>query len=426
MSLAGIGVLRTTSQQSFNGPARRPPIPVRQAADRCPPSGVASYVRQSLVTPTLASLRPAYSLLELMIALGLLAALLTAAWSILNTYQNAERRGRELVQRIEVVRASRVWLQQDLMRILPQNTVLVADQKSPSPAMFRGDEFGFSATVLLQPHPIDLLKQIVDQDDLESSATDIGVASQPEWPPQSNSARRTFGDGGRMATAQVEYRLELDESQAGLGTPSRSSMLDQPASEKWIMVRREYRPLNVASNAASQLADNSQRELSAADLYRQTVDAEPWNGMEDNSVRLPGLSSPRFLYCDGSAWRSNWNSQSNRRLPTAVALVFNLPTAEHSSKYPSIGGARDFATDRVGVVGQTQFESPQPLVQQSFSKSTLNSASADGEQGTLLRDPANPADVYVVVCVGNKSEGSMSSSTDTGETSPDALVGTSP
>ena len=89
--------------------------------------------------------RSAYTLLELMLALALLGALMTVAWSLMGTFRDAEQRGWKLSHRTQTIRAAREWLQSDIQHLL-QNEPSVAN----SPAIksrLNGNTLGFTASI---------------------------------------------------------------------------------------------------------------------------------------------------------------------------------------------------------------------------------------------------------------------------------------
>jgi len=86
--------------------------------------------------------------MELMIALGLLGALMAVAWSLMGTFGDAEIRGWKLAHRVQTIRSARDWLESDMQHLAlsVRPTVLDMPVLSEGP-YFTGDSLGFTATI---------------------------------------------------------------------------------------------------------------------------------------------------------------------------------------------------------------------------------------------------------------------------------------
>ncbi len=135
-------------------------------------------------------LRSGYTLLELMLALGLMSALMTVAWSLMETFRSAEMRGWKLAHRTQTMRTARAWLSDDVQHIVQGNP---ASSIQPH---FTGNAMGFSTTLSPSIEPVPFLERlmsdptedIVDEPELSAATLggDLTEFSLPEslWPEE--------------------------------------------------------------------------------------------------------------------------------------------------------------------------------------------------------------------------------------------------
>ncbi|MCY2984752.1 MAG: hypothetical protein NTY15_14105 [Planctomycetota bacterium] len=304
--------------------------------------------------------RAAFSLLELMLALGLLGALLAVAWSLLGTYRNAEVRGWKLSHRVQTVRSARDWLERDAQHLIISSETIVPVLASPSisraPSQptgpktsaiqpsksyrFAGSATGFSATISPSIDPIPFLENLMSdatQSDRESLGLESLVGDEAEGNVASNSP-------WPAETIDIEYRLTpMASSASNLNLPSQSSALsDEMDDSQYVLTRTE----TIASQRETMEANPSERTLSARDLYGQNEDRLFARSQSYRESRLEGLTKVRFRYFDGSTWKSNWNSDQQGGLPLAIALGFDFP-ATSEIQLPSTSSPE--STDEEGL-----------------------------------------------------------------------------
>lgn len=279
--------------------------------------------------------RAAFSLLELMLALSLLAALMAVAWSLLGTYRDAELRGWRLSHRTMTIRSARAWIEKDVDHFESQETSFSAIE-------FMGDALGFSATISPSIDPLPFLEQIMpgsmpevmlpestglqhDIDDLE----DQGLSQDAMWPSDSH---------------RVEYRLAAMPSNPSLDSIPEVTSEDQ----QFELIRREwtsgssgdlayasgYGAVRGAAFGADKALPSAANEkvLNAVDLYRQSDHSDLGSAAPSRETKLYGLCKARFHYFDGNAWKRDWNSATSGGLPAAIALGFDFPATSQIKK----------------------------------------------------------------------------------------------
>ncbi len=262
-----------------------------------------------------------FTLMELMIALGLLGALMIVAWSLLGTFRDAEMRGWKLAHRTQTIRSARAWLENDMQHLIVDATLrqpvlpLGSNSKKQSgAAVFHGNAMGFTAVLSPSVDPIPFLGSLMS-DGSEPSSLDareelgvdegLGDASLPAspWPADS---------------VEVQYELRPMVTSRSASSKILDSVLD---STQYSLVRRE----KMDSLGRTALAPPSERVLSGKDLYRLEDQAIVSSAVATSESKLDGLMRPQFRYFDGVAWVAQWDSIQRGGLPRAIAIGFDFP-----------------------------------------------------------------------------------------------------
>ena len=351
--------------------------------------------------------RSGYTLLELMLALALLGALMTVAWSLMGTYRDAEQPGWKLAQRTHIIRAAREWLQHDIQQLAYSAPVLNSSSlanSSPSnqlsngsTANLIGDSFGFSATITpsLDPLPfLEILMSNSNVEDRDEPVVDLysdedatqQIAEQSPW-----SAERV----------QIEYQLTPIAVNRGDGSTVANEGLRTDEQEiQYTLARRER--LSTGTNQNSMGFRNqtdtqpaADRVLSAQDLYRQQEPTSLNQGSILRESRLEGLTNVSFRYSDGETWLDEWRGSKADQLPSAIALCFDFP-ARADMVTPSESRAD---TARTGDFEVEELDSGLSFADSALATESLAEVSSAGELGLL---ESATSEVQIVVLIESK------------------------
>ena len=270
--------------------------------------------------------------------MGLLATLLAVAWSLLGTYRDAEQRGWNVSQRMQTIRLVRETLERDLLQVVVPEHQLKLQNPGVMPmdsngraattfastgvdgselkASFRGNSNGFTTVIHSTVDPMPFLDRFLRGDDGDNLSVprDAGPLSDLESQRRQQSWPLWLPD--RMT---VEYRLRPVVSRS-----TTSPALSQTEEESWILVRTEHSNLQQVQTPEESVFETTERTLSIADLYRSNDEASTPDQQTLRESTFHGLSLARFLYWDGSQWKSSWNSEAIGRLPSAISLSFDL------------------------------------------------------------------------------------------------------
>lgn len=336
----------------------------------------------------------AYTILELMLALALLGALMTVAWSLMGTFRDAEQRGWKLAHRTQTIRATREWLENDVQHLL-QNSV---DTSQGAQSQLIGTSQGFTATIVPSLDPLPFLQELM--------TNPLGEYNEPNEPEVSSQSALGFDANAVVVqpslwpseSLQVEYQLEpIDEGSAP--TESQTLTVTSLVDTQFTLTRRERlspgaMPSNEVAGSLLALPSAADRVLTAQDLYRQTDTSAVTTGIAIRESRVDGITNAQFQYFDGQSWREDWNSNEAGGLPKAIALCFDFP-ARADMKVPESKPTQPSSEDNL-------LESSAGNSQLSFADAALAAeptaeSSNLGESGLMQ---AATHEVQVIVYVG--------------------------
>ncbi|MCY2979992.1 MAG: prepilin-type N-terminal cleavage/methylation domain-containing protein [Planctomycetota bacterium] len=363
------------------------------------------------------SLRFAFTLMELMIALGLLGALMAVAWSLMGTFGNAEIRGWKLAHRVQTIRSARVWLESDMQHLAL--SVSPTDLNIPSLSegpQFTGDSLGFTATIAPSVDPIPFLENLMSDamgPEQNNSAT---VRSPRMQSPSIQSPSKPFGkrdldysatrDADDAApstiwpaeTIEIEYRLTPTSTNSARPLAALAGNTNTDDTQ-FVLTRREM----MDSQQTMTFESPSERVLSTQDLYGRSDETMMSSRSPFRESRLEGLTKVQFHYFDGNSWISEWNSVQQGGLPIAIAFGFDFPAvsdmkppssasvkrSEQGNSMIDNGSAADLSFDSAALVTET---------------SQLTSQNNQG----MMESSSN--EVQIVVFVGKRSSKSKNTS----------------
>lgn len=340
-----------------------------------------------------------YTLLELLLALSLLVALMTIAWSLMGSFQNAGERGWSLVHRTQVVQSLRNWLDQDIPKVSLGGAVLGgavtesrADQQNQSG--FNGDRLGFTTVVPADVDPFPYYEAILRSEVEDTESIDFT----------------------RREAIQIEYRIEPialapepASTTTGTSATVRRDGTEEPEVIQYRLIRRERalpgdEPLlnaDVAAGDASRLGNSSEPileepVLDARDLYRQTETRTSNLGAIVNEKQIAGITDANFQYFDGTSWVNQWSARPGEPLPRAIALCFNFPPLREQRREIGAPIVRQVPEDLLSAVDEAASEDLviDTDIVLELSEDTLTSTSDD--QQSLFETPFEYHLVFVL------------------------------
>jgi hypothetical protein len=266
------------------------------------------------------------TLLELLIALGVLSVLMIVAWSLFDNLQKAEDRSGGLARRVQLLRQSRAWLVADMDQLETAKGERIASLNPPVVPQFNGDPTGFVASITTSLNPLPFLQgAFASSDEMEDvEGAELSVFDTEEQ-RQVNQARESIWPADKL---NVEYRLEPESPMY-----NSASALGVEEDILFRLVRREFLR-GEANNASgsngmppnSNTTAAADRQLTIRDLYRQTDETLELGSAALREKELTGFSKASFRYFNGRAWQEDWNSREEGGPPHAIALQFDFPS----------------------------------------------------------------------------------------------------
>lgn len=287
---------------------------------------------RSGISKSVKRIRFGFSVLELMIALGLLSMLMLLGWGMLDSLQRSQERSWKLSQRIRVLRLTRSWLSEDLDH-LARGVTFGSHPGDPGsiPVSFEGDITGFTATILPSLDPVPFLQRLGDTPTVFGEQEEITIESLAATPEEiaTQQWKQSIWSGDRI---DVEYRLEPIYEDEGV-----LAEIQDPETFQYEIVRREWIPEAYFDQFRTTMqpingmqSPKPLRKGSASDVSK----TNPLEAMasEDTEwipplkeTRLYGVIKPKFQYFDGTQWMNDWSSAAQGGLPRAIAITFDFP-----------------------------------------------------------------------------------------------------
>ncbi|HAN99566.1 MAG TPA: hypothetical protein DCQ98_20025 [Planctomycetaceae bacterium] len=302
--------------------------------------------------------RVGHTLIEVLIALALLAVLIGLIAGLMSTFGRAEATAQRTAIEMRTLRTVRRQLEEDLQRLvtasdstspLPSSSASVESEafdapsniglggfapidRRPSPRrsdlVFDGTSLGFRCRIELDDDAGVWLETLVAPSDSdivgETDATSLAspidsLASSPRSPLGPSDSGSPIGSARRMPIeADLEYRLASDPEFPGFGRRLRRTLTPRTPP---ISITRSAGP------AANMVDPNT--ILDASDLYRTSPSTNSdaidlaVDSMVSRTLIADGIANARFRYSDGTGWYRNWNGAARGKLPRAIELTFD-------------------------------------------------------------------------------------------------------
>lgn len=267
------------------------------------------------VQSTVASRRAAFTLLELMLALGLTATLLTVVYSSLELHWKFSTLGQVEVERAQIARAILTKISADIRstmyappvdEFIPDDTSEDDSDDDTGPGDSDADEF-------LVEEPI---VEVTDPADAYSGSS-IGV----------------FGDAVSIVLhINRPYRPSTNSDEDVLNPESQSNQ----KSISYFLAGGEG---NLASMVAGQFQTENEYEDGIDGLARMSGDrfmltlADQQGDMVElasqTKLLAEEINSLSFEYHDGVEWLTEWDSDVQERVPNAIGVTIGFREPEH-------------------------------------------------------------------------------------------------
>lgn len=282
-------------------------------------SGGASAEKQRRANGSCApGARRAFTIIELLIAMGLMVLLMAGLYSAVSIYTDLQLDSHEELTRSQVARTLLRQITRDV-----QSVVFAAAETS--------------------------------SDEESSTEDDTGSTSDSEILPADPSASLGLYRNGIVGTA-TDLMLFVSRPDRNMNYLSAQELVDSSDRSSDIMIVRYFVADTMMGGVAAEIAErNGGGSFSGAwGLVRMSGDVNGLNTavQEDDEfaqinaaeVTAREVSAISFQYFDGAVWQAEWDSTQLNMLPQAIEVVITLQTPESDDpSLPSTSNDR-FAT----------------------------------------------------------------------------------
>lgn len=252
--------------------------------------------------------RSGFTLIEVLIALTLSVALVSAIYYAVSLHWRYEQVGRERIQRTQITLA--------ILRLLSEDVGSIA---FVPPKTTTGDDAADSTET--------------SEEDTSAEDTDTEAAMTSEGNTDSTTVTQqaSLGIVGTADTLQLDVSLprRMDSIVSGSETAPASSTIESDSLRiTWSMIGIDSATATQQGPdaAPSQLARNVIDRLAEAVTLDEITDTDPTQ--ESSGIIAPEVVSLAFRYYDGYSWFDTWDSVEAQRLPRAIEVTMGFRKQE--------------------------------------------------------------------------------------------------
>jgi prepilin-type N-terminal cleavage/methylation domain-containing protein len=300
-----------------------------------------------------------FTLLELLIALVLTAALVAAVWNLSSLYLDFFQAGEARTQEAQLLRSLFEQLTDDLASAI-QDPVGGAARASGGVSARRFGLYGtanFLRVDVLEVTPVDPLTVIPDP-----AAEQRGQRTPqvPELKTVFYSFRDPYTpseDNAQLAD-RPEDRPGLVRRELDFETPIETSLLGS-TDEVPVPVTES----DTGESATTSIAGASTGPASIAGASSAAAMPEV---LSDSIMYAPEVLGLQFRYFDGRSWRSSWNSLQQKGLPVAVEMAVQLASLKTAAMLKRAAtatedGSQPLSEEESAQVAQLETVAPPPV-----------------------------------------------------------------
>lgn len=350
--------------------------------------------------------RPAFTLLEVLLAAILSATLLMGLWSLFRVYSNLFVTGHDESLRHQLIRSLMEQFNADLQSTIQDPTAGPAAPPEGTSSVRR-----FSLTGTSRKLRIDILETspVVAELSLDESQSDLpGTTPQsgeiePETEFESESDSETELEPPRLPELRtvvyefVEPATEEDPLLIETTLAETSDQEERPTG----LIRRQY-GWDAPDGTTPLAGDEELPEIETAQISAEDIDAVDLSAespvlpldeesetaatvLDDSLMVVPEVSSLEFRYHDGRSWNTSWDSVARKGLPLAVEVTFEITPPEKKGA----GAAADSGEIESQPIAPAMDEEEEPDLLEEFAEQTGQIEVRDRHR-LVIRLPASP------------------------------------
>jgi type II secretory pathway pseudopilin PulG len=251
--------------------------------------------------------RMGYTLVEMLLATALSAALLVALWTLMSTYGELFDKGQQQVERAQLSRAILEQMADDLRSAIQDP---LPGQVNETAGVAQRRRFGlFGSARELRFDVLQLTPQ-------QGNPLPVGRAA------------------GRSVETQAARVPELRTVHYTFFEPNAGDELSEPGRQGLVRSELDFEtPLDSAATAGLAAESPPPNELADRDAGSsgEGFDGERESAADDTRLSVPEVVSLQFRYFDGRGWTDAWNSLDRKSLPAAVEIQLQLADSSRAT-----------------------------------------------------------------------------------------------
>ncbi len=242
--------------------------------------------------------RRGFTLMEMLIAIGMMTLLMAALYSAMSIYFNLATDSHEEIERVQIARTLLRQFSRDIQSVVFEE------------------------------------QETTDDESAETSSTESETATQPD--PVAAMTQHTNGLVGTASDLTL-FVNRPDRTLNYISSQELTAFTDRTGD--MVMIRyfvAETGVGGIASEIAKQ--EGMGGESGSVGLIRMTGDlyglgkamaeGEEQSQISATSIQAPEVTAIQFQYYDGSAWQAEWDSMQLNKMPSAVEIILTLRTAK--------------------------------------------------------------------------------------------------
>lgn len=247
--------------------------------------------------------RHGFTLMEMLISIGLMTLLMAALYSAMTIYVNLQTDSHDEIERVQISRTLLRQISRDIQSVVFEEQDTTGDSAESS-----GDDTTAS----------------------DSETTEITV--DPE------SAMTQYTNG--LVGTESDLTLFVNRPDRNLDYVSAQELASFSERSSDMMMIRYFVAESGAGGIASEIAQREGMggQSGSVGLIRMTGDlyglsmaimeGEEQSQISATTIQAPEVTRIRFQYFDGAAWVTEWNSNDLNMMPLAVEVILTLQTAD--------------------------------------------------------------------------------------------------
>lgn len=250
-------------------------------------------------TPTNNRRRHGFTLMEMLIAIGMMTLLMAALYSAMTIYFNLQTDSHDEIERLQISRTLLRQISRDVQSV-------VFEKQETTDESSENTSSGTTESTDTSADPVAAMSQ--NTSGLVGTEWDLTLfVNRPDRNLNYIASQELTSFSDRSGDMMMIRYFVADTGMGGIATEvaRQEGMSGRSGSAGLVRMTGDLYGLSMAV-----LEGEEQSQISAT------------------SIQAPEVTQIRFQYFDGSAWQAEWDSTALNMMPTAIEVILTLKTAD--------------------------------------------------------------------------------------------------